>query len=79
MVSAIDFVITKKDFMTDNIFINFITNEEYRGVLSLSSFKDIVLSQLQRLYSNEWEKVCKSYTFKEVVMAFLIPTHGWKD
>jgi hypothetical protein len=32
-----------------------------------------ILSQLQRLYSTEWEKVCKSYIFKEVVMAFLIP------
>jgi hypothetical protein len=40
MVSATDFVITKKDFMTDNIFVNFVTNEEYRGFLSLSLFKD---------------------------------------
>lgn len=40
MVSAIDFVITKKDFITGNIFLNFVTNEEYRGVLSLSLFKD---------------------------------------
>jgi hypothetical protein len=33
MVSATDFVITKKGFMTDNIFINFVTNKEYRGII----------------------------------------------
>lgn len=38
MVSAIDFVTTNKDFLTNNIFMNFTTNEEYKLVLSLRNF-----------------------------------------